>query len=219
MSDPVPEFWECKLMALLHDSPDKCFDIAGHERLAASFQQGAGFTDEEERNRIAAAVKAADHFASAAERFVFPKRKCATTFTGRPGESFVHPLASSQFEVGGDIRSRSGHIHEILKGAVNGISEDDWRKKHFLYWRRWLENAVSSDKSYAKDLAFLPADTRIPDHSIWNHMTVTSALAGCMEKGKVKPALLLFQLGPVQDLLLKLAPRATFGLALICSLG
>ncbi len=199
MSDPVPEFWECKLMALLHDSPDKCFDIAGHERLAASFQQGAGFTDEEERNRIAAAVKAADHFASAAERFVFPKRKCATTFTGRPGESFVHPLASSQFEVGGDIRSRSGHIHEILKGAVNGISEDDWRKKHFLYWRRWLENAVSSDKSYAKDLAFLPADTRIPDHSIWNHMTVTSALAGCMEKGKVKPALLLFQLGPVQD--------------------
>ena len=199
MSDPVPAFWKCKLMALLHDSPDKCFDIAGHERLAASFQQGAGFTDEEERNRIAEAVKAADHFASAAERFVFPKGKCATTFTGAPGESFVHPLASSQFEVGGDIRSRSGHIHEILKGAVNGIVETDWRKKHCLYWRRWLENAASSEKSYAKDLAFLPADTRIPDHSIWNHMTVTSALAGCMEKGAVRPALLLFQLGPVQD--------------------
>jgi CRISPR-associated protein Cas10/Cmr2 subtype III-B len=49
-------------------------------------------------------------------------------------------------------------------------------------------------------LALLPADTRIPDHSIWTHMQVTSALAGCVGGDKVwKPAFLKFQLGPVQD--------------------
>ncbi|MDR1613464.1 MAG: type III-B CRISPR-associated protein Cas10/Cmr2 [Planctomycetota bacterium] len=48
-------------------------------------------------------------------------------------------------------------------------------------------------------LAFLPADSRIPDHSIWNHMAVTSALAACVENGRLNPELLLFQFGPVQE--------------------
>jgi len=199
MEEHGEDFWKRKLMALLHDSPDKCFDIGRHEELAAGFQIGAGFADEVERKQVSDAAKPADWFASSAERFVFPKVKCATTFTGRTGETFVHPLASVPFAIEGDPGSRRDRLHEILKAAVSGIAEADWRKRHFLYWRRWLENAAASDARFAKDLAFLPADTRIPDHSIWNHMAVTSALAGCLENGEVRPALLLFQLGPVQD--------------------
>ena len=41
----------------------------------------------------------------------------------------------------------------------------------------------------------LPADTRIPDHSIWEHKRVTSAIAGALPK----PAFLLFAVGPVQE--------------------
>jgi CRISPR-associated protein Cas10/Cmr2 subtype III-B len=49
-------------------------------------------------------------------------------------------------------------------------------------------------------MALLPADTRIPDHTIWSHMQVVSALAGCIEEGgKWQPAFLRFQLGPVQE--------------------
>ncbi len=49
-------------------------------------------------------------------------------------------------------------------------------------------------------MALLPADTRIPDHSIWTHMQVVSALAGCVGGDNVwQPAFLKFQLGPVQD--------------------
>ncbi|MHB1310151.1 MAG: type III-B CRISPR-associated protein Cas10/Cmr2, partial [Limisphaerales bacterium] len=51
--------------------------------------------------------------------------------------------------------------------------------------------------------AFLPADTRLPDHTVWTHMQVVSALDGCADRsGKdalLTPAFLKFQLGPVQD--------------------
>jgi CRISPR-associated protein Cmr2 len=192
-------FWKQKLMAYLHDPPDKCLDIGGHELSATSFQKGAGFTDDDERKGIAEAVKPADHFASSAERFVFPRGKCATTFTGRDGEAFVHPLSGVSIEAGEDVREFKGLIHDVLQQAVGGICTSDWRKRHFLYWRCWQENAVDADKKHASDNAFFPADTRIPDHTIWNHMTVTSAFAGCIEGGEVKPSLVLFQFGPVQD--------------------
>lgn len=202
MNSDDMEFWKSKLMAFLHDSPDKCFDIAGHENLAEGFQSGAGFADETERKALASAVKPADWFAAAAERFVFPKVKCSATFAENPQRAFVHPLSSADVPVRPGLAQQAALVHEVLQNAVAGIESDDWRKKHFLYWRRWLENAVTANTDLrldAADLAFLPADTRIPDHTIWNHMTVTSALAGCVQKGAVRPALLLFQFGPVQE--------------------
>lgn len=199
MSEANQKFWKHKLVALLHDPPDKCLDIRGHEDSARGFQVGAGLSDDNERLTLAQEVKVADHFASAAERFVFPRGKCATTFTGRRGETFVHPLSSAEYEIPGSFRTQAGDIHKMLKDAVGGIKTDDWRKRHFLYWRRWLENVVATDRQNAETTAFFPADTRIPDHSIWNHMAVTSAFAGCIEDGAVKPCLLLFQFGPVQD--------------------
>ena len=58
--------------------------------------------------------------------------------------------------------------------------------------------STASEVNYR--LALLPADTRIPDHSIWTHMQVVSALAGCVgNDGVWHPAFLKFQLGPVQD--------------------
>ena len=62
-----------------------------------------------------------------------------------------------------------------------------------------MENAATSDRGDAAAIAFLPGDSRIPDHSIWSHNAVTSAVAGCLIGNEVKPAFLLFQFGPVQD--------------------
>jgi CRISPR-associated protein Cmr2 len=196
---PDQEFWKRKLMAYLHDPPDKCFDIGRHEEAATSFMTGAGFADEEERKRILAEIKSADHFSASAERFVFPKGKCPTAYNGQRGSCFIHPISSTQYIAPDNLKEQAGHLHEILKSAVGGIETDDWRCKFFLYWRRWMENAVTSDKQNAEHLAFSPAYSRIPDHSIWNHMSITSALAGCIEDDKLRPTLLLFQLGPVQD--------------------
>ncbi|MCK5844527.1 MAG: type III-B CRISPR-associated protein Cas10/Cmr2, partial [Victivallales bacterium] len=200
---PDQEFWKRKLSAYLHDPPDKCFDIAKHEELADSYFTAAGLNDADERRALSASVKATDHFAAAAERFVFPKRKCATKFTGKSGSCFIHPLSSAKFAVDRDLSQKAGKFHEILADALGGIQSDDYHKKFFLFWRRWMENAVTNDERDADNLALLPADTRIPDHSIWNHIALASALTGCQEKDgndavALKPALLLFQLGPVQ---------------------
>ncbi len=196
------QFWKQKLAALLHDPPHKCLDIARHEEAARAMLSVAGFTEDEiaDIRRTGSIVKQSDHFASAAERFVFPKGECATDFDGTAGSSFIHPLSSPPFlAADGSIREKAGLIEDILKSAIGGIDSDDPQVRFFLYWRRWMENAVTSEKKHAQQLAFLPADTRIPDHSIWNHTGVTSALAGCAENGRLRPALLLFQLGPVQD--------------------
>lgn len=46
----------------------------------------------------------------------------------------------------------------------------------------------------------MPADTRIPDHSIWAHQALTSAIAATQpdEQSDPDPAFLLFTIGPVQ---------------------
>ncbi len=191
------EFWKRKLLAFLHDPPDKAFGISNHENLAESFQAGAGL-DPSNRNQTAkTAAKAADCFDASAERFVFPKVKCTTDYTGRAGECFIHPLSSGPYTHSGSFNP--AELHEILKNAVQGVPTSDPHQAFFLYWRRWMENAVTANGGKAAHLAFAPADTRIPDHSIWTHMSMASALAGCWENGRLTPAMLLFQLGPVQD--------------------
>lgn len=46
----------------------------------------------------------------------------------------------------------------------------------------------------------LPADTRVPDHTIWSHLDITSAFAGAMEADEQKEiSLLSVSFGPVQS--------------------
>lgn len=186
-------FWQQKLMALLHDAPDKCFDIANHESAAQKHQVVAGFNDEEYRRADEKGVKPADWFSSAAERFGFPKGKCAHNFKDDP--CFIHPLSGKRYEFKPGFADKSGKYAEIIQSAIKGVPEGDWHTRFFLYWRRWLENTVASQE----ELAFLPADTRIPDHTIWSHTAITAALVPCITDGEVEPELLMFQLGPVQE--------------------
>ncbi|MCL2001651.1 MAG: hypothetical protein FWG74_09465, partial [Planctomycetes bacterium] len=77
-------FWKKKLMALLHDPPDKCWDIGGHEEQARLNQIAAGFRDDREREDFKREMACADRFASSCERFVFPQRKCSHDFAKEP---------------------------------------------------------------------------------------------------------------------------------------
>ena len=186
------KFWKHKLSAFLHDAPDKCFDIAGHEA-SADANQRAVFADESERREFKETVKPADWFSASAERFVFPKVKCSHNFTDTP--LFIHPLSSKPYPFPTNFTVPSQTYSETIQAAVYAISPGDLHETFFLYWRRWLDNVSEKTPS----LAFLPADTRIPDHTIWNHMSMASALAPCIQGKDVCPEMLLFQLGPVQD--------------------
>lgn len=201
------DFWKRKLLAFLHDPPCKALNIRDHEKISMSFQRAAlPGVDENWLRETARAIKDSDWIASAADRFCFPRGKAPAKFTGQRGATFRHPLGSGEFVM---KKLPSVELAEgILQDSFGGIRVDEqaregdqWRQRFFLYWRRWLEQSVLSDNepSHASNLAFYPADTRIPDHTVWCHMGLTSALEACRQNNEIRPAFLVFQVGPVQE--------------------
>jgi CRISPR-associated protein Cmr2 len=202
------DYWKRKLAAYLHDPPSKALEVRSHsDRSDAAFRQ-AGFIDSE----IGAYFKAADHTAAAADRLPFPQSRASGLTCSFDGvrNTFLHPLGDgaghplplkfhSEFKSVEQGFDGEGSVQPVLSSdSLDALPDDDhrWRARFFAHWRLWPRNAAQWDYR----TAFLPADTRIPDHSIWSHMQVVSALSGCAgEDDSLRPAFLKVQLGPVQD--------------------
>lgn len=196
------DFWKRKLAAYLHDPPSKCLDIGTHgERSDAAFRQ-AGFVDIE----VGDYFSHADHTGAAADRFPFPQSSAARLACHFDGvrNAFRHPLdGAHRLQFKAEFKSveqgfEGEHsVQPALKPSPSDWDETAlWRARFFAHWRCWPQFAIQKDYR----LGLLPADTRLPDHSIWTHMQVVSALAGCVGDDKVwRPAFLKFQLGPVQE--------------------
>ncbi len=124
----------------------------------------------------------------------------------------VHPLTDEQYDLGEhgglgdtdfkDIKQRSfDHFSNLLvQLGAKGEPTQDLRKTLLTYWRFGPE--LSEDEDFGKLGALwrlLPADTRVPDHSIWDHLDLTSAFAGAFAADpNGEAALLALSIGPVQ---------------------
>lgn len=208
-SSSTPDlFWKRKLAAFLHDPPSKCINLGEHEDWSAKAMAAAGL-DSTRYPRLP------DWEASAADRIPFPKSRPAKISSAFDGvkAGFHHPLGGADRqkacvlnfdkELSGldQLEGDDSQVQPVLDTeALSAWSEEDIdRAKFFAHWRLWRKWAVEKDWRFN----FLPADTRIPDHSIWHHMQVTSALAGCAVDDNpatpLRPAFLKMQIGPVQD--------------------
>lgn len=208
MSHSNTNFWKQKLAAFLHDPPSKCVDIHLHEKQAKTLYRQAGFVSEEEFQRLNENyAKQADWTASTADRFPFPKSRgnLSSVFDGVQAK-FHHPLSPDQefkFHCAFQSAELAMEIDENVQPVpeqVDGWSEEDqWKARFFCHWRLWEKFTTEKDYRFA----FLPAETRLPDHSVWTHMQIVSALDSCADgtgkNASLKPAFLKFQLGPVQD--------------------
>lgn len=194
--------WKTKLLAYLHDPPSKCLDLAAHMDNAATLMRAAGFTDEE----INAYNRPADHTASAADRLPFPNSRASGLSCAFDGvrACFHHPLGGGELRFPREFATAelAFETDQTIQPVcdVSALSNDEqWRARFFAHWRLYPRNARERDHRFA----FLPADTRLPDHTVWTHMQVVSALAGCAageaKDSPLAPAFLRFQLGPVQD--------------------
>ncbi|MBN2069600.1 MAG: type III-B CRISPR-associated protein Cas10/Cmr2 [Opitutales bacterium] len=205
-------FWKRKLLAFLHDTPSKCLDIASHTDKSRSAMLNAGFVDTE----VTAYNRASDHMAAAADRFPFPNSKNHITPCRFDGinNGFHHPLGGGKetelkFEIPKDGSMEADGIFQPLS-FDNSDGALSFEEKFWVHWRFWKKNAVEKDWRFN----FFPADTRIPDHSIWTHMQIVSALSNGLAwkhrdeagiSGTYKDSkhlgvsFLKFQLGPVQD--------------------
>ena len=192
MSKPSNLHWRRKLHAFLHDSPNKVLDILDHENSARRIAAGEGFAADEHFR------KEADWAASAADRLPWPKAKQCSTAT----VEFRHPLDGSPLSMGNTPKGKAEEISQKTRPVL----DDAHPRRAFLatwrFWRNWASSAQP-------DFAHYPAETRLPDHTIWSHLAVTSALQGCFggdpwkpknDAGIAdKPCFLLFTIGPVQD--------------------
>lgn len=219
--------WQTKLAARVHDPAEKALvllrDPAGHEGGSiVGIGKALGFQTHWVRRRggsqveklklspdMERIVEQADHWAAAADRAQFPKDEnerfvsWAQVRFAEEGE-IVHPLSGERYEVhnigqnvlAAHIRTAS---EDLLKTLIH--TQPDGTPDHHLtalaFWRfgpqlgRGLEGIGHL-------WSLLPADTRTPDHTIWQHLDLASALAGAMAGGE-RPALLTGSIGPVQD--------------------
>ena len=124
----------------------------------------------------------------------------------------IHPLTGENYDLGQHGGLSDTDFHDIKERNFNHLSsllvaldkqapgEQDWRKILLALWRFGPELSEEDDNGKLGELwKLLPADTRVPDHSIWDHLDLTSAFAGAFAAdpdGQV--ALLTLSIGPVQ---------------------
>lgn len=177
------------LSAWLHDPPDKALDIRGHESRARRYVAlalGREVTESEQK-------LLADSLASATERFSMPRGDEAERRV-EPADGFkiVHPLSAQPAP---PLADGSAVNEELVTTALADIAApfSDVERRFLALWR-FLPERLAKDRP---DFDLLPADTRTPDHTIWQHMDATAALAAGEWGGNA--AFLSFSLGPVQS--------------------
>ncbi len=171
-------------------------------------------------------VQRADWWAAAADRPQWPMQEIAVVtkkgeeltlkvsegsqvrFSSQP--VLIHPLSGEQINLGqlketevSDIKERSYDHHlGILKAlGIQAGKPHDMRRTLMALWRFAPEINETADNGELGALwHLLPADTRVPDHSIWDHLDLTSAFAGAFAADpQQEVALLTVSLGPVQS--------------------
>lgn len=172
-------------------------------------------------------VQRADWWAAAADRPQWPMQEITVTSTAGEKKTFkvadwaqvrwtespllIHPLTGTQFDLArhgglgdtdiGDIKQRSfEHFSRLLVALGAKEGEKDPRRTLLAFWRFGPELSEEDDNGKLGALwKLLPADTRVPDHSIWDHLDLTSAFAGAFATDpKGEAALLAMSIGPVQ---------------------
>lgn len=179
------DLWKRKLRAFLHDPPHKAYDFGPqHERDADAIATSFGLLESDWPSRQA------DWEASASDRFVLPRISAGKWL---PSSVFRHPFSGQEVPLDYPDASTAA---QVAYDAVPLYGDIDGQTRFWLAWRCWMPQTASINPA----MAFLPAETRVPDHSIWHHISVCSAIeATRCGDGSLHPAFLLFNLGPVQE--------------------
>lgn len=199
--------WRRILLAFLHDPPDKALDIGGHVARAARYASAA-LGEEIGPEQLHQPGIPSDQLAAALDRLPLPRHRDETgNLLGdrvvdflADGGTIHHPLSGLKWRLplGGTSRDPSLLESETINriSALCSIlpeGEAGYHERFMALWRflpgRWAGlNPV---------LSHLPADTRVPDHSIWHHNDLVAAFQAALEDGQGS-AYLSFAIGPVQ---------------------
>lgn len=223
-------YWKEKLQAYLHDPPYKCLDIKNHELYGEKLLYLLG-----EKSPTSAFWKLADAYASGFERGQFPSYSSDINEDGSidylKNTILTHPTSQASnlvFDLKNvKLENLIAETNEFIKIKFDELdkkfSSDPERlsKAKFIYSHLMLRNELARRKigGLAGLWNRLPADSRIPDHSIWQHNALTSSLNSCLSSSKGNSddlGLMVFSLSPVQGFIEKARKTRDYWSASVC---
>ena len=223
--EPDTGYWERKMIAYMHDPLDKVLQIQGHEERAALFLEKYGLQKPNEEF-----WKKADGIAAGFERGQVPSystdsnKNGAVDFLKNP--IITHPTSEQaplkismpmvddktakqinekllrymESEIG--MKAGQGGYSDKFKG-----DEDRFAVARFLYTHLALRFMLAEHSVGGLGALWhrIPADSRFPDHSIWQHNALCSALCSCIEiaGNDTEIGLMVFSITPVQPFIAK----------------
>ncbi|MGI5939681.1 MAG: type III-B CRISPR-associated protein Cas10/Cmr2 [Thermoleophilia bacterium] len=184
--------WERLLASWLHDPPDKAVSIRDHESRALRYLTAAlGF--ESGRSGRGRDTVQGDIAASSADRLPVPGYGADYRWAVGPEGgrlTVIHPLSGDTFVLELEDVDVAA-VEAMIASTVEGI--DDIRLRYLALWRL-LPKTLAATYPF---LSRLPADTRVPDHTIWQHLDATAGLSLALSDSG-GAGFLSYSLGPVQ---------------------
>lgn len=206
----LDDFYKKKIAALLHDPPSKCWFIdgtrgrRGHESEAIKIANGLFVSKEIVELIDSSEVTKADHLASSLDRWLLEvamggkyepdaykvrSSKLLNQFTkSQTGFASIETNIPSRFDE---------HLNNFIHSLNDLLSEDKYRNKwreiyHILY--------ASLEYCWTKEVGVIgPDDTRVPTHSIFDHLYATATALNMLdEEGRVSGYLVTIDLAGIQ---------------------
>ena len=213
------QFWLAKIIALLHDPPAKPIFFrphsGGHNALARRIMELVLGREEFRFNSLA------DRMATGMDRPVLNRRGKGRIQYFHRDFLITHPLDRARLALPGSAEQQ-GMTREDVEELINLQQQaatllarldpvpgsEELEQTFYRLWRRFKEEIIKRDRDRAALWENMPADSRCPDHSIWDHNRMTSALAFVTkpvktghEQDRDFPWLFSFALRPVQEFL------------------
>jgi CRISPR-associated protein Cmr2 len=204
--------WKTKLAAWLHDPAEKALillrDKTGHEWGTVAELRAELFGSRAMPSEVQPILKRADWYAAAADRPQWPLEENGARYAAWTQVDFaatpvlIHPLTGVSHPLAPLTDITPEHLKSVSLDHFNGLivrdaeGQPDFNKTLLAYWRFGPDTPAPGLNLLWQNL---PADTRVPDHSIWAHLDCVSAFAGAMAAdATATPALLAVSFGPVQ---------------------
>lgn len=205
MNMKAANYWERKIRFFLHDPMDKVLKIPGHENRAKKIAEAFGVSAPDKSE-----VALADIIASGLDRANLPgysktdSENGAIDFTA--DARITHPVSGGDaLQFAGDFDSADAVTDQIVNIVGRDTNRLDriWSKQeYFNYLFFILRKRLISENCGGLGCLWqrLPADSRIPDHSIWNHAGMVSALGSAFNESETRRAsMVVFSISPVQS--------------------
>ena len=233
------EYWRAKIWGLLHDPVLKALHNNSGRGKSSFYKQlevmkpwvETGKTPDQSGGKVLENILLADYIASASDRSAIGSVTASINYA--PGKNrekgleITHLLSGAKQEFKIKLHTelieskRQEYLEkkegELLAEIDNYLRTDIKNIKHLFWWLwRCLPQATCDLFDKDNSLMLMPAETRLPDASIWSHLSMTSALAGALAgydltaaqiqrwQGNDElshPYLAVFSFSPVQELI------------------